>query len=146
MDVVETDTLTLSMSAPGHQTTADASPYKKSQSSGEQDLQSPGNSLQSNTSSTSLSMQCYTPGSSAYLKLEAHPSTSHLLQIRLMEVDQDPRIPGIRSGRLVTKLCVPISQQANLLPLQVLMQAAMQMLIKELPSASSQNEDPRIQQ
>lgn len=58
-------------------------------------------------------------------------------QIRVTEVEHDPRKPGAHCGRLVTRLSVPISQQVNMLPMEVLMQAALEMIITEHRSTSS---------
>lgn len=81
MGIVKTDTPTSSTYAHGLPTIADVSPSREYPSSDEQDHPSPGNSSPSSTFQTSLSTQCYTPGSCVYLKSEAHPSTSHLLQV-----------------------------------------------------------------
>lgn len=114
MGMEKIDTPTSSTYALGLPTIADASPSREFRSSDELDHQSLGSTSQWSTSPISSSTQCYTPGSCVYLKSAAHPSTSHLLQIRVTEVEPDPRRPGMHSGRLVTRLSVPISQQANI--------------------------------
>ncbi|KAL3255998.1 hypothetical protein MRX96_017210 [Rhipicephalus microplus] len=65
--------------------------------------------------------------------------------IRLTEVDHDASSPGMRCGRLVTRLSVPISQEDNTLPMQVLMQAALEMFTREYRSTTSPSDDLKTQ-
>ncbi|KAL3255997.1 hypothetical protein MRX96_017209 [Rhipicephalus microplus] len=67
------------------------------------------------------------------------------IEIRLTEVDHGASSPGMRCGRLVTRLSVPISQEDNTLPMQVLMQAALEMFTREYRSTTSPSDDLKTQ-